>query len=140
MPKTYLATAQIPVGETKDFDLSLAELDDLELERPVEAQINVAAVDRDQVIAQVRTNGSIILICDRCLEPYNQPFDREFRSMYSYEPEGEDQWPMQNSQIEISEPIRQEIIVGLPMKQICRADCAGVSHKEGEKNGSTKKT
>jgi uncharacterized protein len=81
---------------------------------------------------------SITLICDRCLEKYNQYIDTSL--FYTLVPseslEGKREIALTSEDMEISfydgaeiqigEIIREQILLQIPMRQVCKEDCKGI--------------
>jgi uncharacterized protein len=93
----------------------------------------------DAILASVSGTASVVLECQRCLEQFSLPvsvkFEEPFRIAYDVrrgtaiesETEGIDERPeiTENHELDFSEPMRQEIIVALPMRPVCGPDCPG---------------
>lgn len=93
----------------------------------------------DAILASVTGETSVELECQRCLEQFALPvqisFDEQFRIAYDVrrgtaiesEIEGVDERPevSENHELDFSEPMRQEIIVALPMRPVCGPECPG---------------
>jgi DUF177 domain-containing protein len=93
----------------------------------------------DAILASVTGTSSVVLECQRCLEEFSLPvsitFEEQFRIAYDVrrgiviesETEGIDERPeiSENHELDFSEPMRQEIIVALPMRPVCGPDCPG---------------
>ena len=96
----------------------------------------------DAILASVTGTSSVVLECQRCLEEFSLPvsitFEEQFRIAYDVrrgtviesETEGIDERPeiSENHELDFSEPMRQEIIVALPMRPVCGPDCPGPPH------------
>ena len=132
MSNTYLAIAQIPVGESKTFDLHLESLQDLDLIQPIDGVAEVFVPNHTSAVVSFKVSGKVKLECDRCLSEFSYLININFRANFESNPKTEDDLPIVNNQIEVSEPIRQELIVNLPMKRICKQSCAGVSESKGD--------
>ena len=93
----------------------------------------------DEIIASVHAEGVVTLECQRCLNPYAQPFesdfDEEFREtvdvrtgagLDTARDDADERFTInQNHELDIAEPLRQEILVALPMRPTCGAGCPG---------------
>ena len=73
--------------------------------------------ERDTVIVRVEALGSLEIICARCLEPYQQPYDNQFD--LDYETKGK-------VALDITDDIRQEVLLSYPIRFLCREDCKGL--------------
>ncbi len=93
----------------------------------------------DAILVAVQGSAEVELECQRCLEQYQQPvtvdFSEEFRIAYDVrrgtviesEVEGVDERleVSENHELDFSEPLRQELIVALPMRPDCGELCPG---------------
>jgi uncharacterized protein len=94
---------------------------------------------RDGILAHVEASGLSPLACARCLRDYEQPFDvafdEEFRQTVDVRTgaglavvlEDDEQASLidENHELDLREPLRQEIVLALPMRPDCGPDCPG---------------
>jgi uncharacterized protein len=128
-----------PVGSTRSYPL---KLDRLSLDQDLLAEDVVGRVKltrlSDEIIASIRVHGTVLLECQRCLQMYPQPFetdfDEEFREAYdvrtgagvnSSRPDDERFAIDEKHELDVAEPLRQEILVSLPMRPACGDNCPG---------------
>jgi len=72
--------------------------------------------------------------CDRCLGEFTLPLSNSYQMFYVYDtttPAGynEDEVKVispDTSEIDITEDVRQMVLLAVPMKTLCREDCAGL--------------
>jgi uncharacterized protein len=93
---------------------------------------------RFRLVGTVRTR--LELSCSRCLEPFSLPIDSSFDLRYlPVEAAGEgsetdrevseedlDASVYRDDQIDLNELLREQFYLTLPMKPLCREDCAGL--------------
>jgi DUF177 domain-containing protein len=111
---------------------------------PVELQMVIHKDhDRFRLVGSVTTE--LELACSRCLEPYRMPIDRDFDLRYlpagaaahGNADEGEDEGDevedddvamtfYRDEQIDLTELLREQFYLALPMKPLCRDDCQGI--------------
>ncbi len=87
----------------------------------------------------VRTSGEFT--CDRCLEEFNKDMKVDYRMTYVYDrndaggtdkfdpPESGDEITLLRTgmnEIDIGEDVRQFLLVTVPLKVLCKEDCAGL--------------
>nr|PZN44722.1 MAG: DUF177 domain-containing protein [Bacillota bacterium] len=89
-------------------------------------------------LVQFRLQGEVELACGRCLQPYrfsvHLTFAEEFRTgpvaVGSAELEAADDGStfvvVADGLIPVAEVVRQHLLLALPMKPLCRPDCAGL--------------
>jgi uncharacterized protein len=91
----------------------------------------------DEIYVQVALAGSARLECARCLAPVAVPikvkFTEEFRpgtpndaGEQEEDDEGHAFTRYAGEEVDLTEPIRQQVLLELPMKVLCRTDCAGL--------------
>jgi uncharacterized protein len=80
--------------------------------------------------------GELTVACARCLEPAPVPIDGEMTVSFverddvedaeNEEDAEDDLVSFQNGVVDLGIPIRDEILLAVPMTSICRPDCAGL--------------
>ena len=108
-----------PEGLHEDVAYDPAELDiarfDIQPERvALSAVIMKAATD---VIVDATIRGELTLTCGRCLEPFHEPL--QTRALLNYEVQPTDV-------LDITEDIRQEVLLAYPMVPVCQPECRGL--------------
>lgn len=84
------------------------------------------------VIAQGNISGAIRMVCSRCLEEFKNPINSNFVAMFKKkqlmkkEDVETDVFPYENNIIDLFDLIRQTVIMEIPMKPLCKNDCAGL--------------
>ncbi|HVE81093.1 MAG TPA: DUF177 domain-containing protein [Candidatus Dormibacteraeota bacterium] len=120
-------------GTTAEFNIAgeQPELEDVTLASPVNGQLKFARTKTGLELAG-RLQTSVELECHRCLRSFVHELDFPFTAEFSLEP-ADDQFPITSSgRVDLDEAARQEIVVHLPPKQLCAADCAGIKMKKSE--------
>lgn len=128
------------IGETRTYRLTLDrfEADGDIVARQVDGDVRLTRL-RDGVMATFDVSGVAPLACVRCLREYDQPFevafDEEYRQTVDVrtgiglgaEPEEDEQASLidENHELDLREPLRQEILVALPMRPDCGPECPG---------------
>jgi len=123
-------------GYKRDFPFEQAEIpltDDLTLHQ-LEG-IVTATRTQQGLLLQGKFSGFIQLQCVRCLEIYNQPLHWELVELYVFNRRDalkDDLILPDNAQIDISEFIREDALLDIPINPICKADCQGLCQICGE--------
>ena len=111
--------------------------DTYEIVAPVELDFEIQK-DKDRFRLAGRVRTELELTCSRCVEPYRFPVDATFDQRYlpssaaSSEAEsevGEDDLETSyysDDQIDLSELMREQFYLALPMKPLCTEDCKGL--------------
>ena len=126
--------------------------DDETIARDIHGDVRLTRL-RDAIIASVSAAGVVPMICARCLREYDQPFEVDFDEEYRQtvdvrtgfelggEPVDEELVSRidENHELDLREPLRQEILVALPMRPNCGSECPGPDLLEvgGEDGSST---
>ena len=145
--KTLINVSQLlrePIGSSQSHDISgtIAE----EVEGFVEGKANLIRISRG-VLVQCKLTAEVKLICSRCLNTFLCPMsftaEEEFLPISDVSgdlapssPEKSEEFTINNKNIlDLSELIRQYMLLNLPMKPLCRPDCPGI--KEANSHGAT---
>jgi uncharacterized protein len=129
---------QEPVGSSRayTFQLDRLALDDDLVASDVTGNMRLTHLT-DEILANVDAIATVELTCLRCLEPYAQStktrFQEEFRVAYDVRSgavvnssDDDERFSITDAhELDISEPLRQELIVSLPMRPDCGAQCPG---------------
>jgi uncharacterized protein len=145
--KALINVAQLlkePIGSSQSYDISgtIGE----EVEGFVEGKAKVIRISRG-VLVQCKLTAEVKLICSRCLNTFLCPIsftaEEEFLPISDVSgdlarssPEQSEEFTIDNKNIlDLSELIRQYVLLDLPMKPLCRPDCPGI--KEANSHGTT---
>jgi uncharacterized protein len=102
----------------------------------LELEVQKAGGDKYRLVGRART--TIEVACSRCLEAYRVPIDTAFD--LSYIPQAENAGPgereiqdedlstayYRDERIDLSELLREQFLLVLPMKPLCSEDCKGL--------------
>ena len=80
------------------------------------------------------TSGGIIVrgrvevlarhICCRCLAEWSEPLEVELLEVLSADPEAE--YQLHGDQADLEPPLRDAVLLALPLRPVCRPDCRGI--------------
>ena len=109
----------------------------IRLAAPMDATVLVSGAG-NKYILDGRLTGDLILQCDRCLEPYEYHLTTDFRLALIVR-QGEDgqtevelfredleEGLVDELTIDLADIAREQVFLALPMKSLCREDCAGL--------------
>jgi uncharacterized protein len=131
-----LLQEEVGASRTYSFHLDRLDLDDDLIASDVNGDLRLTRLT-DEILANVETTATVELTCLRCLEQYDQPtkarFQEEFRVAYDVRSgaavrgaEDDERFAINDAhELDIREPLRQELIVSLPMRPDCGSDCPG---------------
>jgi len=133
--------------------LDVGNVADIERSEPVSfKEDNLVLTEPVKIMLQVFNTGTSVLVrgtfttvveleCSRCLENYQHPVKIELEEEFSHNPlnfsKGEVEikaqdfvYPIEeDNTIDLTEVIRQNLMLALPMKTLCQPDCAGIKEK-----------
>jgi uncharacterized protein len=105
----------------------------LNFTEPIKAQVTLQKAG-DQIVCRVRWCTSIQLECSRCLEPTETTISGDMVLLVTFSKTSAQTSadpdvkvvPMGAKEVDISEEIRQTILLTIPGKPLCKADCLGL--------------
>ncbi len=128
---------EFQIGEIDFLDAVVRQITPLKVEAQAELK---------QVLDEIRIRGhysvDLELDCDCCLAPFSWPIRAEFDLLYV--PEGtqpeeaglNDEEAVlsfyQGAGLELEDVLREQVLLALPMRKMCREDCAGLCPTCGE--------
>jgi uncharacterized protein len=98
---------------------------EISIDEKAELELTATKVSDKDINVHFETTLEPELKCDRCLKKFNKQIKIEFDQIYSTKPEI-DQLKIIDDQIDIKAPLLEELIVSIPTKRICQADCQGL--------------
>lgn len=107
---------------------------------PADLQVELEA-GRTGITARVRVRGEGIAACDRCLGTVTVPVRLEYEERFqtpaqaaaapAADEEERRATVYRGDVIDLTEGLRQQLILGLPFKLLCREDCRGLCPRCG---------
>jgi len=141
-----VAEIKLEAGNHKRFPVQVA-VESVEMagqaitfDRPFEGEAEVWNAG-DRLLVKAEVSGEATLQCSRCLGPVTLPLDVSFEEEYvEGEPADADDDEEQETEvdagrsvsyykgdeIDLSETLRDNVLLELPMKPLCSEDCAGL--------------
>jgi uncharacterized protein len=129
-----------PTGATRHYEL---DEDITKLDPAIEPRTHLTGKvtfihSSNGILAIAHLSTVVRLTCDRCLEPFDWPVSFELEE--TFHPlidihtgvrlpivPGEEELAMdEHHVIDLTEVVRQGLLVALPMHPLCRSDCAGL--------------
>lgn len=134
-----------PVGSARVIDIHLDQfpLDEDLTARDVDAHVRLTRIETG-ILAVGRASGIAELECVRCLTRFETPFQNEFDAEFrpSIEVRTGEPLPLpedseifvidSNHLLDLSELLRQVIIVALPIRPVCGEACPGFQREYGD--------
>jgi uncharacterized protein len=143
-------------GEMREYGLTITEHESMGLPffaiplgEAIEVSLRLSAVS-EGVLASAAVRAVAVGECTRCLDRIELDLDEEFNELYIYEPdprsrstrrhekeiivEDEDEVrTMHGDYIDLEGPIRDALILNLPVNPLCSEDCLGLCPECGIK-------
>lgn len=123
---SILKLAREGEGASEACDFKFDKLEDVDLFSPVLVKLQIYNVSDSEVF---HVNGQIQAklnrVCDRCLKAFSQTLKTDLIADFADRPDDE-QWPITGNNIDLSGPVREAILLNLPVKSLCRQDCSGI--------------
>ncbi len=111
------------------------------------------SADLSEALMEIRVNGHLAtrmeIACDRCLEPASFPIDTDFHLLYrpaAYGPE-HDEVNLERAEsevgfyegdgVELSDVVREQVLLSLPMQRVCAETCKGICPVCGQNRNVT---
>jgi uncharacterized protein len=120
-----------PVGSKMSFDVDEAQqrlAKDLCVDF-VRGSVEFTRTNRG-LLLRGQLRSQIQLECARCLETFAQPLDLYLEAQFGLPPISPQRGPMfpigVNGILDLAEALREQIVLDLPMRSLCRPDCRGL--------------
>ena len=94
-------------------------------------ETTIKNIENSQVVVSGHGNMKVCMPCDRCLKDVEVTVELDFEYTVN-EPDGfheiddDEQFFMRDYELDGDELIHNELIMGLPMKVLCKDDCKGI--------------
>ena len=114
-------------------------------------QVRLEKGDEESVHVRGHLDARLKLECGRCLEPFEMDLDQDlelfFLSHVADQVEEEDEVELsdhdmvvayyRDNRLDLGEAVREQILLGLPLKGLCRQDCQGLCPHCGVNRNAT---
>lgn len=97
--------------------IGLTRKDNVRFVVPIAIEAKITRVE-DEMFVQITANSQYGSFCYRCLEDMNSDWTADFTLAFDID--------KQKEFIDISEDVRQELILNLPTRILCQEDCKGL--------------
>lgn len=134
MPISILDLSRKPEGTTVTRAIHIDTLEDIDLARPIEAQADITTLTPQIFTACLATSVFLRRICDRCAKAYDYELPIRLTVTFA-DDEADGEWPIVNNTIDFTLPVREEILLNLPLRSLCSPDCKGVTFKHQSNTG-----
>jgi len=99
-----------------------------------EVEGRLRRLERRKLLLTCRVKTRVLLECSRCLDIYPQELEFSYEEVYTEEPfriigkltEEDFKYTIENNVVNVSSSVRENIIMNLPIKPLCKVDCKGL--------------
>ena len=78
------------------------------------------------IVASGRVRGRWRAVCSRCLVPLEADFELRLREVFEEDPIEDETYPLHHEEIDLEQPLRDNVVPELPMIPVCAEDCRGL--------------
>jgi uncharacterized protein len=118
-------------------DFPLWEEGDVQLDGPLAVRLEASRAGRD-LLVRGRLSGQVIINCRRCLEPVRQQIDDEVSFLFragidrlTAEREEVYALPEGVREVDLTDAIREHLVLSVPRFVVCREECRGLCPRCG---------
>ena len=125
-----------PIGSVRDYEVSEV-VDIAGGSRPVQGEVRLMRTNRG-MLAKARLHTEVEVTCSRCLSVFNCPLSLDIEEEYfpTTDVVSGARLPLpeepgcftidEHHLLDLTEAVRQYALLAIPMKPLCRGDCAGL--------------
>ncbi len=106
--------AALPKGEEMDVDVRLES-------------VHEGILATGEVFSEAKAD------CSRCLDPVVIPVEVDFQELFAYSLTNEDDFAIEDENIDLEQVILDAVVLSLPFQPICKKDCLGLCADCGER-------
>ena len=124
-----------PIGSTRHYSFRPGGDSADKAEFPIEGELSLLRTDRGIFVTGILNTG-VEAVCSRCLGTFDQPLTLKMEEelLPTLDPSTKASIPgeggaftiNENQEFDLGEAVRQYALLALPMKPLCREDCAGL--------------
>lgn len=124
------------VGYSRDFPFEIPAIrlpPDLDL-NDLRGMVRVTRTAQG-LLVQARLQAKIEAECVRCLTEFQQPLEIDFSDLYAFTQASMTEFGLllpENGKIDLAPIVRDEMLLAIPIKPLCRPDCQGLCPICGE--------
>lgn len=139
--RVNVADIKLEMGSHKTVPVQIAieSSEEAQFDRPFEGEAEIWNLG-DRLLVKASLSGEAQVPCVRCLTPFSVPLDVSFDEEFiegepGAEAEDDEEAELgvertvtyyQGDEIDLSDPLRENVLLELPMQPICADDCQGL--------------
>ncbi len=126
-------------GELSPEELEFENLDEvIHIHKPLKYNLEIERTN-DNLLVSGNLRLEVDCECVRCLRPFRQHL--ELPSWEAIIPlQGENEFPVVNDLVDLTPPIREDVLLALPQHPLCRQECTGLPLKNAKPSSGTSQT
>ncbi len=112
--------------------------DDPDFKHDIRVALDIEKVGRN-IFLNVGVATHIEMVCDRCAEPFTMQLTDQYRLLYTTDPDMQNDQdestffiPESFDEVDLSEPLRETLVLALPVKRLCQEECKGLCGRCGQ--------
>jgi uncharacterized protein len=118
-----------PIGTSREIPITsdYLELEDL-LVRDLNSQVRISRT-REGLLLQVDAAAELQTTCVRCLNSFYLPVKTGFEELYQFPSRSREETDLLlpgDGYIDLTDLYREYLILAIPIKRLCKADCKGL--------------
>ncbi|OGD67754.1 hypothetical protein A3F08_03325 [Candidatus Berkelbacteria bacterium RIFCSPHIGHO2_12_FULL_36_9] len=113
-------------SKVENIKITPREFEEIRLKTPIQGEVKLTVIN-DQIYSDFNLSATIILECSRCLKEIEKKIALEYKQIYDSNPQDDSTMLINNNlTIDIWPSIREELLVSIPMKALCKEKCKGI--------------
>jgi uncharacterized protein len=80
----------------------------------------------DGIVVHGRVETAYEAQCSRCLRPLTRTVSTPVRELFERDPIDGQTYPLEGEEVDLELPVRDTLLLDLPVAPLCREDCAGL--------------
>jgi uncharacterized protein len=92
---------------------------------PAVVEVTLEGVDSG-LLARFEAHTTAHLACTRCLREWDEPLHVSAMQLFEEEPDEDGYGLGPNGTIDLTDPVRDEVALSVPLRPLCRPGCAGL--------------
>lgn len=127
-----------PIGSTRDYHIdAVSDINGDGKSQKIQGECNLLRTQRS-ILVKCALDTEVELTCSRCLGQFRQPLKINFEEEFLPTIDATSGMPLpppddagtftidENHTLDLTEAVRQYALVAIPIKVLCREDCAGL--------------
>lgn len=120
------------IGATQEFEIYIKpKPDNPDKIKQIKGMVTLMNADT-KILGTFQVDVTIDLECSRCLEEFPKSYTLNFERQFQHRPQTDSEdLPISPDQtLDIAEAIREEILLKIPLKPLCKNDCKGIKYNK----------